>query len=222
QWRRRFDAALAGAESVRSVRPLGRAPDRAQIALADRIAWGAALLNAERLMGSAVESRPAAEAGDGGLALIALRVGGGEEEGYEDRLGAVRDALAETGSPALAPHLSGDTVLVGHGDPRMAAAAAQALHARLRERLPLQIAGHYGLIETVRDPFSAALRPTGSGADIVEAIAGATPPGSICVSDDFAAVLAASAGRPGEASWIGELNAFDGGSAIGLYALQPR
>ncbi len=220
-WRQRFDAALAAAESVRSVRPLGRPPERAQIALADRIARGAALLNAERLMGAAVESGPAAGEDDGGLALIALRVGGGEEAGYEDRLGAVRDALAETEAPALAAHLSGENILVGHADPQGAAAAARTLHARLREQMPLQIAGHYGLIESVRDPFSAALRPTGSGVDIVEAIAGATPPGSICVSDDFAAVLAGSAGRPGEASWIGEINAFDGGSAIGLYALKP-
>ena len=81
--------------------------------------------------------------------------------------------------------------------PRRRRRRRAALHARLRERLPLQIAGHYGLIDCVRDPFSAALRPTGSGAEIVEAIAGATPPGSICVSDDFAAVLAAVRRRAG-------------------------
>ncbi len=219
-WRRRFEAALSAAESVRSVRPLHRAPDAAAIALADRIAYGAALLNAERLMGRAVQSRPDGNDADAGLALLAIRVGGGTEAGFEGRLGEARDALDAANGAALAPHLSGESILVGYSDCGAAAAAARTVHARLRGRVPLQIAGHYGLVDCVRDPFSAGMRPTGSGADIVEAIAGATPPGSICVSDDFAAVLAASAGAPGEASWIGEIQAFDGGSAIGLYALK--
>jgi tetratricopeptide repeat protein len=218
-WRRRFDVALAAAESVRHVRPLHRPPDGALIALADRIARGAALLNARRLMGEAVQLRPEAAAAAEGLALLAIRVGG-DGSGFEDRLSALRDALADAGSPTLAPHLSGDTILAGYADCASAAAAARAVHVRLRGGVPLQIAGHYGLIECVRDPFSAALRPTGSGADIAEAIASAIPPGSVCVSDDFAAMLAAG-GAPGEASWIGELNALDGGSAIGLYALAP-
>lgn len=215
-WRRRFDAALAAAESVRHVRPLHRPPDGALVALADRVACGAALLNARRLMGEAV-LRPQAGAAADGLALLAIRVGGGSS-GFEDRLGAVRDALAEAGSPALAPYLSGETVLAGYADCERAAGAARTVHARLRSRAPLQIAGHYGLIDCVRDPFSGALRPTGSGADIAEAIAAAIPLGSACVSDDFAAVLAAG-GAPGEASWIGELGALDGGAAIGLYSL---
>jgi len=218
-WRRRFKAAMAGAESLRFVRPLHRLPNPAAIALADRIAHGAALLNAERLMGTALQSRPDGHSGDAGLALLAIRVGGSDEGGYEGRLGEVRDALDAANGAALAPCLSGESILIGYADCGTAAAAARTVHARLRARLPLQIAGHYGLIDCVRDPFSAAMRPTGSGADIVAAIAGAAPRGSICVSDDFAALLAASGGRPGEASWIGEIQAFDGGSAIGLYAL---
>lgn len=217
QWRRRFDAALAAAESVRHVRPLRRPPDAALVALADRVACGAALLNARRLMGEAVPG-PAGEAE--GLALLAIRVGPGAEAGFEERLAELRDALAEAGSPALAPHLNGETILAGYGDCLAAAAAARSVHARLRGRIALQIAGHYGLIECVRDPFSGALRPAGNGADIAEAIVASTPPGSVCVSDDFAAVLAAG-GAPGEAGWIGELSALDGGSAIGLYALNP-
>jgi tetratricopeptide (TPR) repeat protein len=215
-WRRRFDAALAAAETVRHVRPLQPPPDAALVALADRIARGAALLNARRLMGAAAALRPEAGAAAGGLALLAIRVGGGS--GFEDRLGALRDALAEAGSPTVAPHLSGETILVGYADCASAAGVARIVHARLRGDVPLQIAGHCGLIDCVRDPFSGALRPTGSGADIAEAIAEASPPGSICVSDDFAAMLAAG-GAPGEASWIGELSALDGGAAIGLYAL---
>lgn len=222
-WRERFEAALDAAESVRSVRPLQRPPDPAAVALADGIARGAALLNAERLMGSAVHAGRDGSGGGsaGGTALIAIRVGDGEQAGFEARLGEVRDALARADEPILAPHLSGEAILVGYADVGAAARAARALHARLRAHLPLQVAGHCGLIDCVRDPFSQGLRPTGSGAEIVEAIAGASPTGSICVSDDFACLLAHEAGDPGEASWIGELSALDGGSAIGLYALRP-
>ena len=54
-WRRRFDAVLAMAESVRPVRPLGAPPDSAMIGLADEIAMGAALMNGRRLESSAVQ-----------------------------------------------------------------------------------------------------------------------------------------------------------------------
>jgi hypothetical protein len=47
---------------------------------------------------------------------------------------------------------------------------------------------------------------------------GAIPPDTLCASHDFAAVLAGAAGAAG-INWIGELQAFDGGAAIGLYAL---
>jgi hypothetical protein len=53
EWRRRFDAVLAQAVEVRTVRPLGAAPDEAMIELADEVAMGAAVMNARRL-----ESRP--------------------------------------------------------------------------------------------------------------------------------------------------------------------
>src|SRR5688572_19727182 len=54
-WRKRFDAVLSRAETVRPVRPLGAPPDAAMIGLADEIAMGAALLNGRRLQSSAVQ-----------------------------------------------------------------------------------------------------------------------------------------------------------------------
>ena len=244
-WRGRFDAALEAAETVDHVRPLRAPPEERAVALAHRVALGAAMLNAERLMGEAVALRIGPEEatspirthvidgpGEGAaesppdpramlLALLALGVGGGGEEGFEDRLEEVQEVLAATKGAGIAPHLSGDSILIGYAGPEEAAAAARAIHARLRARLPLRLAGHYGLIGCVRDPFTGALRPTEGGADIVKEIAGAIPPGTICVSHDFAAVLAAAA-APGEVNWIGELAAFDGGSPIGLYALRPE
>jgi len=229
-WRARFDAALDAAESVQLVRPLGAAPDARLRALAGQIAYGAALLNAERLMGEAFQlrfgEREAAPAGTGEdprtplLSVLAVSVGAAAEAGFETRLGEVREALALAQGTAIAPHLSGDAILTGYSGPVEAAAAARLIHGRLRDRMQLRIAGHHGLIHCVRDPFLGTQRPTGGGAAIVEAIAAAIPADTICVSGDFAAMLAVASGAPSEANWIGELQAFDGGSAIGLYALR--
>jgi hypothetical protein len=251
-WRARFDAALEAAESVELVRPLQAPPDSRMAALAGEVARGAAMLNAERLMSEAVMLRVGADAGEaptglrthvlaapggaspaaeeappaesraGLFALLALSVGSGADAGFEDRLEEVREALAQGAAPRIAPHLGGDSIVIGYDGPLEAAAAARAVHAALRARMPLRVAGHYGLIPCVRDPFIGALKPTESGTEIVRAIARAIPPDTLCVSHDFAAVLAARAGAPSGASWIGELQAFDGGSAIGLYALRPE
>jgi hypothetical protein len=249
-WRARFDAALEAAESVELVRPLQAPPDARMAALAGEVARGAAMLNAERLMSEAVmlrigddagaptglrthvlappaggspaqEEAPAAESRAALFALLAVSVGSGADAGFEDRLEEVRAALAQGAAPRIAPHLGGDSIVIGYDGPLEAAAAARAVHAALRARMPLRVAGHYGLIPCVRDPFIGALKPTESGTEIVRAIARAIPPDTLCVSHDFAAILAARAGGPSGASWIGELQAFDGGSAIGLYALRP-
>ena len=243
EWRRRFDAALEAAETVEHVRPLHVPPDERMVELAQEIALGAAMLNAERLMGEAVAlsvgtprapprirahllqappaERPLAAPPDSRtslLALLALQLGSGTEEGFQSRLEEARSVLARPPAAQLAPYLSGDFIVVGYDDVTAAAAAARAIHRQLRGEMPLRIGGHYGLIPCVRDPFTGSLKPTESGADIVTEIAGAIPPDTICVSHDLAAVLAARAG-PREAHWIGELQAFDGGSPVGLYAL---
>ena len=239
-WHARFEAALEAAESVQLVRPFGAPPDTALTALAAGIADGAARLNAERLMGQAVrltlkdgaiveESAgvPPDEAGEDVpqsganlLCLLAIVVGSGAEADFEDRLAEVRTVLAEAGEAAVAPHLAGDSILIGYPRPAAAASAARLLHARLRDHMPLRIAGHHGLIPCVRDPFLGALRPAGSGVRIVEEIAASIPVDTICVSGDFAAMLAATSETASEANAIGELQAADGGSPIALYALR--
>ena len=155
------------------------------------------------------------------VSLIALGVGGGADADFQDRLEGVRAALGVAGAAMIAPHLSGDSILIGYDAPGPAAEAARLIHRRLRGEMPLRIAGHHGLVSCVRDPFLGSLKPTEQGAAIVETIVGAIPPDTICVSSDFAAVLAVSAGAAGDASRIGELQASDGGSPIGLYALRP-
>lgn len=249
-WRRRFDALLAAAESIESLRPLDAVPDETMARLAEEIALGAALLNAERLMGEVVplniggpgflppdpgvryvlppegaENIPAAEPDPDRrsilVALLAVGVGSGAEDEFEVRLEQVREVLALADAAAIAPYLSGDVILIGYAEPHEAAEAARALHARLRGKMPLRLAGHYGLTSCARDPFSGTVRPTGRGADLVKAIAAASPPDTVCVSGDFAAVLAVGSPQPFDANLIGELQAHDGGSPITLYALRP-
>jgi hypothetical protein len=225
----RVDAALSAAETVMQVRPLDGTPDARRSALAGRIAHGAALLNAERLMSEALslvspldvilpEPDAPVDPRLPELSLLAVSVGAGGDAGFEARLAEVGAAVAATGAAILPPQLDGDDILIGYEGPGEAAAAARTIHAALRGRMPLRIAGHHGLIPSVRDPFSGILRPTEQGAAIVREIAGAIPPDTLCVSYDFAAMLAVAAGAAG-INWIGELQAFDGGAAIGLYAL---
>jgi tetratricopeptide (TPR) repeat protein len=226
----RVEAVLVAAETVMQVRPLDGAPDARRSALAGRIARGAALLNAERLMSEALhlvsplkvvlpEPDAPADPRLPELSLLAVSVGAGGDAGFEARLAEVGAAVAAAGAALLPPQLDGDDILIGYKGPEAAAAAARAIHATLRGRMPLRIAGHHGLIPSVRDPFSGTLRPTEQGAAIVREMAGAIPPDTLCVSHDFAALLAADSGSAAGISWIGELQAFDGGAAIGLYAL---
>ena len=241
--RARFDAAVEAAESLHMVRPIGGEPSREMVALGAEVATGAARLNAERLMSEAIRLRlgggeakpdelviPLLEARQlpqlrasslPPLALLSVSVGDASDPEFEARLGELRDVLAEFEPLAVHPHLAGDEVVAGFGDVSDAARAAGAIHARLRGRMPVRTAGHFGFIAIVTDPFVAAARPSESGARIVKAIGQAAPPDTICVSLDFAAALAAGSGGPSCAHWIGELHAFDGGTAIPLYALRP-
>src|SRR5207237_9844087 len=151
----RAEAVLSGAESIMQMRPLDGPPDLRRTLLARRIARGAARLNAERLMSEAVElqviASDAAEEGEVGddprlpeLSLLAISVGAGGEVGFETRLDEVGAAVAAAGPNALAPRLDGDDILIGYAGPEAAAAAARALYATLRGRMPLRIAGHHG------------------------------------------------------------------------------
>lgn len=54
-WRRRFEALVERARTVRAVRPLDVPPDRMMIDLADEVAMGAAAMNARRLESSALQ-----------------------------------------------------------------------------------------------------------------------------------------------------------------------
>jgi len=226
-WRDRFEAALAAAETVHLVRPLHVPPNAASRRLTAQIASGAARLNAERLMTEAQTFGEAETPGTGGepgstpVALLSISVGRPDEEGFADRLGELKRVLASAAAAPIPPHLSGDEVLAGFGAVDEAAAVVRNIQIHFRGQVPLRIAGHYGFVDVVRDPFLDCLRPSRSGTAILKAIAQATPPDTACVSLDFAASLAAGSEDARCAHWVGELHAFDGGTAIPLYALRP-
>lgn len=74
-------------------------------------------------------------------------------------------------------------------------------------------------METLADPFSGGRRAAGASAQIVDAAGSSAPPGSICVTDDFAAALACCGSDRPQAGYVGELEARDG-APIGLFALR--
>ena len=262
-WRKRFDAVLARAETVRSVRPLGTPPDRMTIALADEIAMGAAVMNARRLESRAVQllvldqgasASPETEAANGHsrwaeagwrqriitaarealpagpppplpsrphtrLALLAIGCGpAGEELG--ERLGDLKERLRQAAPPIVPAYFTGGQVVLAYGEVADAARAALSIGMAMAGGAPLGIGGHYGIADPIDDPFSGGPRLAGEPVELAGAAAASAPPGSICVTDDFAAALAASNVDDVCSELIGELDSPDGAPPVALYALK--
>ncbi|HYI40055.1 MAG TPA: TRAFs-binding domain-containing protein [Allosphingosinicella sp.] len=257
-WRRRFDAVLAEAETVRPVRPLDVRPDAGMIGLADEVAMGAALMNGRRLESSAVQllvldfaadiaagasarSREIwaaggwrqriltapRETGRGppppeppvGEPLAVLAIGAEGGAALDVALAGVRDQLAAMAEPALPPYLTEDRLIVAWPAPGEAAEAAVRLLAGIGAP-GLRIGGQYGPSPTFRDPFSGTVRLTPAATAAAAGALASAPPGTACVTDDFAAALAAAGPRRPASEYIGELDAPDGGPPVGLYALK--
>jgi hypothetical protein len=258
-WRRRFDAVLAMAETVRPVRPLGAAPNAAMIGLADEVAMGAALMNGRRLESSAVQLLvldSAAGAGNGASGrsreiwaaggwrqrvltapretprdapqpaaqtaepLAVLAVGLGAESPLPNALAALQAQLAKLPAPALPPYLTEDRLILAYPGPGEAAEAAVRLLGSASETLSLRIGGQYGPAATFTDPFSGTLRLAPAATAAAAGALASAPPGTACVTDDFAAALAAAGPRRPASEYIGELDPPDGGPPVGLYALK--
>ena len=262
-WRRRFDALLSRAETVRAVRPFGTPPDRMTIALADEIAMGAAVMNARRLESRALQllvldqgssASPDADNGhsrwaEAGwrqriitaprealpagpppplptkpharLALLALALG--QETGsLGERLEELSGLLGRLPPASVPAYFTGTQVVLAYAEVADAARAAAAIVGATAERTPLAIGGHYGIADPVDDPFSGGQRLAGEPVELAAAAAASAPPGSICVTEDFAAALAASNVGDVHSELIGELEARDGRPPVALYALKPR
>jgi hypothetical protein len=258
-WRRRFDAVLAMAETVRPVRPLGARPDAAMIGLADEVAMGATLMNGRRLESSAVQLLvldSAVETGNGASGrsreiwaaggwrqrvltapretrhdapapkaraaepLAVLAIGFGPDAPVEDALTGLHFKIARLPAPALAPYLSEDRLILAYRGPGEAAEAAVGLLGAVSDKLPLRIGGQYGPAATFKDPFSNTLRLAPAATAAAAGALASAPPGTACVTDDFAAALAAAGPHRPASEYIGELDPPDGGPPVGLYALK--
>jgi tetratricopeptide (TPR) repeat protein len=259
-WRKRFDAVLAKAETVRPVRPLGANPDAAMIGLADEIAMGAALINGRRLESSAVQllvlDAAGPENGEGTsnrsreiwaaggwrqriltasretrhdppdaaaqvtqpLAVLAVGVTG--EASLGCWLSDLQALVARLPQPALPPYLTEGRLILAYRAPGEAAEAAVRLLGSASDALPLRIGGQYGPAAIFRDPFGGGLRIAAGGTAAAAGALASAPPGTACVTDDFAAALAAAGPRRPASEYIGELDPPDGGPPVGLYALK--
>lgn len=144
------------------------------------------------------------------LAMLAVALDFGDGNG----LTALQARFAGTPAPALAPYWAAGQVLTAYAKPADAAAAALRLASE-----GYGVGGHYGVAAPFTDPFSGGQRLTlGAGAAASAACASA-PAGTACVTEDFAAALAA-AGEGPRTELAGELDASDGGPPIALYALR--
>jgi hypothetical protein len=243
-WRRRFDALIAIAASVRAIRPVGRAPDRETIALADEVVLGMAMLNARTLETGAVQLMVAAAPHDGGA--FAPPPGGVRQRVVV----APREALSSeppplgAGSGALLALLA---IALPQDDHEAALAAVATTLAEAPLALPpwftgreivaaftrpssiLPVAGrlgtignvsmgaHYGVSERVADPFAGISRPAGEALRLASGAAASAPVGTLCVTADFAAALVAGGGGSASPALVGELETPDG--PIELFAL---
>jgi hypothetical protein len=107
--------------------------------------------------------------------------------------------------------------MLGYDTPAEAAQAAAAL----RKAVPgVRIGGHYGAAESYRDPFSGGERIGGDAAAAVAGALASTLPGTVYVTEDFAAALMASGSHAPRTEFIGELEAHDGGAPVGLFVLK--
>ena len=120
----------------------------------------------------------------------------------------------------MAPYLSEDRLILAYAGPGEAAEAAVRLLDSASGVPALRIGGQYGPAASFRDPFSGALRLAPSATAAAAGAVASAPPGTACVTDDFAAALAAAGPRRPASEYIGELDAPDGGPPVGLYALK--
>jgi tetratricopeptide (TPR) repeat protein len=150
------------------------------------------------------------------MAIIAIFTAQtGEDEALEGELRALRQAIAESPDPLVAPYWTGERVLLAHERLELAAELTQALAQK-----GYRVGADYVAAANLVDAFSGSVRlgPSASGA--AEAAASSTPIGSACVTAEFAAALAARGRSNIRAELVGELESRDGGAPIALYALK--
>lgn len=123
-------------------------------------------------------------------------------------------------APLFPPQWTGNAVTVTFDTPEHAAEAALNAMQALSDAADISIAGHYGIVEQVTDPFSHGVVLLGSGAAWPERIVRKTPSGTIHLTENFAAALhAGSIQTQTGTEYIGEISGTSVQNTIRLFAL---
>jgi hypothetical protein len=182
------------------------------------------LLDLPRHAAATGGGKPLGEGPDDGLLAAMLAVGfdGDEPAGgaaTSGPLGRIAAALADAAPPLSLPIVAGDVLHLAFADPEGASDAARRIAAGLGQDAP-RIAGHYGVVRRVQNPFGGSPVLVGPAAGLGPDLLASTPPGAVHVSEDFAAALHGWSRLPaGETACVGDLSR--AGGTIGLYALAP-
>lgn len=149
--------------------------------------------------------------------LVVGLTGEGGDAGGSTALERAAGALAGGPAPLTAPLVAGNALHLAYADPAEAADAADLISAAFASD-PIPIAGHYGVVRMVENPFGRAAVLAGSATAVASDLLASTPAGAIHVSESFAAALHGWTRLAcGECSYVGELSR--GGEAISLYAV---
>jgi uncharacterized UPF0146 family protein len=151
------------------------------------------------------------------LAVLSIRLSEEGEAGLNAGLAALRAVVDELPDPALSAYWIGEAVVLAY-DSLMDAGDAGLILSMAGYR----IGGHYLAAAPFADPFSGADRLPSSATAAAAAAAASTPPGTACVTEDFAAALAVAGAVGPLSEYVGELDPPDDGPPTALYALKPR
>lgn len=183
--------------------------------------WRQRIITAPREPVPAGPPPPLAGARHRRLGILAIGLGPDPAE-HGDSLSAIAELLRQAPAAAVPAYLGGNQVLLAYESGAEAARAALSISQPGSAGAALGIGGHYGIADTITDPFSGGTHLIGEPAELATAAAASAPPGSICVTEDFAAALAAANPLDIDSELIGELDDRGGGAPVALYALKAR
>ena len=128
--------------------------------------------------------------------------------------------VASGPSSLYEPRWTGEALVVVFASPAEAASVALTIIAETARMVDLRIAGHYGIVSLLENPFGGPPLLSGVAATLPRCISHSTPPGAIHVSEDFVAVLYAGPAehRP-RIEYVGELPAIGECNPIRLFSV---
>jgi class 3 adenylate cyclase len=147
-------------------------------------------------------------------------------------LGAFASVLEDQGSAVCYRNTWGDAIYVVLSDAAAAAACALDLQSAMEavdlaaEGLPshlaLRLGGHVGPVFHVEDPVTQALSFMGSHVSRTARIEPVTPPGSVYVTEPFAAALVLAGRNEFVCNYVGHMPAAKDFGRLRMYSLRRR